>query len=288
MGVSIEVPGNYRIAAQLEAFQAQQPVTYKIIAKRPSGDASLIKVGDLDPGEPAGIETDVYLEPGDSETKKLRSQASASDNHLLDDYLQSVRQAETKIAAAQGWMNKPKASVDVAPLVDINDPSDLIGRTQLLMDLVPLVVQTDSSRVITVMVQDHAVVPKVEGVSADHHNLSHHGQDPTKIGQLEKIEAGIVGCFGSLLEQVKRPAEFGSRLLDNTTIVFGSNLGNANSHEARNLPIFLAGGGYDHGRYVDLRKVHDQPLCNLFVRLMQDAGIEMDAFGQSNGRLTWT
>ena len=89
-------------------------------------------------------------------------------------------------------MNKPKASVDVAPLVDINDPSDLIGRTQLLMDLVPLVVQTDSSRVITVMVQDHAVVPKVEGVSADHHNLSHHGQDPTKIGQLEKIEAGIV------------------------------------------------------------------------------------------------
>ena len=66
MGVSIEVPGNYRIAAQLEAFQAQQPVTYKIIAKRPSGDASLIKVGDLDPGEPADIETDVYLEPGDS------------------------------------------------------------------------------------------------------------------------------------------------------------------------------------------------------------------------------
>lgn len=223
-----------------------------------------------------------------SETKKLRSQASASDNHLLDDYFQSVRQAETKIAAAQGWMNKPKASVDVAPLVDINDPSDLIGRTQLLMDLVPLVVQTDSSRVITVMVQDHAVVPKVEGVSADHHNLSHHGQDPTKIGQLEKIEAGIVGCFGSLVEQVKRPAEFGSRLLDNTTIVFGSNLGNANSHEARNLPIFLAGGGYLHGRYVDLRKGHDQPLCNLFVRLMQDAGIEMDAFGQSNGRLTWT
>lgn len=66
MGVSIEVPGNYRIAAQFEAFQAQQPVTYKIIAKRPSGDASLIKVGDLDPGESADIETDVYLEPGDS------------------------------------------------------------------------------------------------------------------------------------------------------------------------------------------------------------------------------
>ncbi len=64
--------------------------------------------------------------------------------------------------------------------------------------------------------------------------------------------------------------------------------GNANSHEAKNLPIFLAGGGYKHGQYVDLRKVHDQPLCNLFVRLLQDFGIEMDSFGQSNGRLTWT
>jgi hypothetical protein len=223
-----------------------------------------------------------------SETRKLRSQASASDNHLLDDYFQSVRQAETKIAAAQGWMDKPKPSVDVEPPVDISDPSDLIGRTQLLMDLVPLVSQTDSSRVITVMVQDHVVVPKVEGVSSDHHNLSHHGQDPSKIGQLEKIEAGIVRCFGSLLAQLKRPAEFGTRLLDNTTIVFGSNLGNANAHEAKNLPIFLAGGGYEHGRYVDLRNDHDQPLCNLFVRLMQDCGIEMDTFGQSNGRLTWT
>lgn len=223
-----------------------------------------------------------------SETKKLRSQASASDNHLLEDYFQSVRQAEMKIAAAQGWMDKPKPTVDAEPPTDLSDPSDLIGRTQLLMDLVPLALQTDSSRVITVTVQDHAVVPKVEGVSADHHNLSHHGQDPTKIGQLERIEAGIIGCFGRLLEQLKRPSEFGSRLLDNTTIVFGSNLGNANAHEAKNLPIFLAGGGYDHGRYVDLRNAHDQPLCNLFVRLMQDAGIKAEAFGQSTGRLTWT
>lgn len=222
-----------------------------------------------------------------SETKKLRGEASATDNHLLDDYFQSVRQAENMITAAQGWMGQAKPNVTVKPPTDIDDPADLIGRTQLLMDLVPLILQTDSSRVISVMVQDHAVVPKVEGVSADHHNLSHHGQDRSKIGQLEKIEAGIVGCFGSLLEQVKRPTEFGSRLLDNTTIVFGSNLGNASSHEAKNLPIFLAGGGYDHGRYVDLRKDHDQPLSSLYVRLLQDCGIEMDTFGQSNGRLTW-
>ena len=66
MGMGIEVPGIYRIVAQLEAFQAKQPVTYKIIVKRSSGDASLIKVGDIEPRETADIETDVYLEPGDS------------------------------------------------------------------------------------------------------------------------------------------------------------------------------------------------------------------------------
>ncbi|QDV82166.1 DUF1552 domain-containing protein [Planctomycetes bacterium TBK1r] len=223
-----------------------------------------------------------------SETKKLRSEASASDNHLLDDYFHSVRQAETKITAVQGWMDKTKPVVDVNPPQDIADPADLIGRTQLLMDLVPLIVQTDTSRVITVMVQDHYVVPKVEGVSGNHHNLSHHGQDPSKIDQLAKIEAGIVGCFGSLLEQIKRPAESGTRLLDNTSIVFGSNLGNANAHEAKNLPIFVAGGGYDHGQYVDLRRDHDLPLCNLFVRLLQDTGIESVRFGQSTGTLTWS
>ncbi len=222
-----------------------------------------------------------------SETERLRTEASTSDNHLLDDYFQSVRQAEKKITAVQGWMDRPKPVVDVEVPTDINDPADLIGRTQLLMDLVPLILQTDSSRTITVMVQDHYVVPKVEGVSGNHHNLSHHGQDPSKIGQLAKIEAGIVRCSGSLLDQVKRPTESGMRLLDNTSILFGSNLGNANAHEAKNLPIFLAGGGYDHGQFVDLRKDHDLPLCNLFVRLLQDAGIESDRFGQSTGALTW-
>lgn len=222
-----------------------------------------------------------------TETKKLRNRSSASDNHLLDDYFESIRQAEKKLSAAQSWMKKPKPTVNRKPLLDISDPADLIGRTQLIMDLVPLIVQTDSTRVIAATVQDHAVVPKIEGVTGDHHNLSHHGKDPSKIDQLEKIEAGIIRCFGSLLEQLKRSSEFGSCLLDHTTIVFGSNLGNANSHEAKNLPIFLAGGGYHHGRYVTMRKDHDQPLCNLYVRLLQDCGIEMDSFGQSTGRLTW-
>ncbi len=138
------------------------------------------------------------------------------------------------------------------------------------------------------MVQDHYVVPKIEGVTGNHHNLSHHGQDPGKIEQLQRIESGIVGCFGDLLTKMKSGVELGFTLLDNTSIVFGSNLGNANAHDARNMPIFLAGGGYDHGRFIDMKRAEDTPLSNLFVRLLQDAGIELDSFGQSTTKLSWS
>lgn len=220
-----------------------------------------------------------------SQARKLKAKTSVADNHLLNDYFESVRQAELNIGSVQGWMEKPKPKVEAKQPTDINDRADIIGRTQLLVDLVPLIVQTDSSRVITIMIQDHYVVPKVKGVTGNHHNLSHHGQDDEKIEQLQKIEREIVECYGSLLAQMKAKTESGSTLLDSTSILFGSNLGNANAHHARNLPIFLAGGGFKHGSYIKQKK--ETPLCNLFVSMLNQAGIEKDSFGQSNGSLTW-
>jgi len=220
-----------------------------------------------------------------SQAKKLKRKASAEDNHLLGDYFESVRQAEKNIEAAKGWMNKPKPKVDADQPADINDKADMIGRTRLLMDLVPLIVQTDSSRVISIMVQDHYVVPKVEGVTGNHHNLSHHGQDDGKIDQLEKIEGGIVGCYADLLGKMKEKTEGNNSLLDNTSILFGSNLGNANAHHANNLPIFLAGGGFKHGQY--RKQKQGTPLCNLFVNMLNNLGTETESFGTSDGSLSF-
>ena len=219
-----------------------------------------------------------------SQTRTLRRKASSTDNHLLDDYFDSVRKAETNITEMESWMDIPKPKIDARSPSDIPDHADITGRAQLLMDLVPLIVQSDSSRVVSVMIQDHFVVPKVEGVTGNHHNLSHHGQDPEKIGQLQKIETEIVTCFGSLLSQLKSRSESGSTLLDNTSILFGSNLGNANAHHARNLPIFLAGGGFKHGRYV----AHEAgtPLCNLFVTMLNNMGLQTESFGYSTGVLS--
>jgi hypothetical protein len=222
-----------------------------------------------------------------AQAKKLQRSASRSDNKQLDEYYESVRKAEKDLAEVQAWMAKPKPKVDASPPDDIRDKRNLVGRTQLLMNMVPLILQTDSSRVVTVMVQDHYSVPQVEGVSLEHHNLSHHGRDKAKIEQLKKIESALVKCFGSLLTQLKAKKEGADTLLGNTSVLFGSNLGNANSHDPRNLPIFLAGGGYKHGRYVARKKDDTAPLCNLFVTMLNRMGLETESFAQSNGALSW-
>ena len=128
-------------------------------------------------------------------------------------------------------------------------------------------------------------VPKVDGVSVDHHNLSHHGKDPEKIRQLELIETEQFRTFGSLIAGLKDKEEAGGRLIDRTSVVFGSNLGNANAHDWHNLPVVLAGGGFKHGRHVAYDKENNTAFANLFLTLLQKQGIEVDKFGSSTGTL---
>lgn len=220
-----------------------------------------------------------------AELKRMQKGVSASDVDLLDEYFESVRDAERNIAVAQGWMDQPKPTIPNERPSDIKSKADIVGRVQLLMDLIPLIVQTDSSRIITVMIQDHNVVPQIAGVEGNHHNLSHHGMDEDKIRQLRSVESQLIGCFASLLTQMKATREAGGTLLQQTSVMFGSNLGNANMHNTRNLPILLAGGGFPHGRFVE--HAEDKALSNLFVTMLQRLGIEAEAFGQSTGTLTW-
>ena len=79
--------------------------------------------------------------------------------------------------------------------------NDLIGRIELMLNLIPLILQTDSSRVVSLMIQDHGVVPQIAGISKDQHGLSHHGQDATNIAQLKIIETEIIKRFGNLLTE---------------------------------------------------------------------------------------
>ena len=131
------------------------------------------------------------------------------------------------------------------------------------------------------MVSGRNDVPPVPGVSIDHHNLSHHGQDPEKIKQLKLIEDAEMKAFASLLSGLKAKTEGAGALLDRTTVLFGSNLGNANSHDTLNLPILVAGGRFKHGQHLAFDAKNNVPLSNLFVSLLQGMGMEADKFGTS-------
>jgi hypothetical protein len=72
---------------------------------------------------------------------------------------------------------------------------------------------------------------------------------------------------------------------DQTSVLFGSNLGNANAHDPSNLPIILAGGGYAHGRYMAGDESNNTPLCNLFVNLLDNIGVPTESFATSTGKV---
>lgn len=146
-----------------------------------------------------------------------------------------------------------------------------------------MALRTDSTRTVTFQLSGMNAVPKIAGVSHDWHNLSHHGKDPDKIDELKLIEEAEFDTFNEFLGKLRGVAEEQSTLLDNTVVLFGSNLGNASSHSWRNLPVIVAGGGYRHGSYVAHDEQNNVPLANLFVSIAQQVGVPIEQFGSSTG-----
>lgn len=220
------------------------------------------------------------------QARSLQSQLGADDRQKLDEYLTSIRELELRLATDERWLRTPKPRVTAESPKDISNRSDLIGRTRLLFDLAHLAVQTDSTRLITIMLAGATSVPPIPGVTQGHHDLSHHGKDPGKLAQLQLIETECMKLMKDLLTKLKQSREESATLLDRTMVYMGSNLGDASSHSNRNLPILLAGGGFKHGQHLAFDPQSPPPLCNLYVSMLQRLGIEVDKFNTSQGRLT--
>lgn len=221
-----------------------------------------------------------------SQAAALRSSLGVNDREKLDEYMTSVRDLERRLLNDEQWCKRPKPQVDATPPVDIANASDLIGRTKLLFDLTHLALKTDSTRLVTIMMQGSTNAPPIPGVSLGHHDLSHHGKDPHKLEQLKLIEVETMKTIGELLAKLKQSQEDESNLLERTTVFLGSNLGDASSHSVKNLPVLLAGGGFRHGQHLAFDPDNPPPLCNLYVSMLQRLGIETDRFANSTGTLT--
>ncbi|MEI6236090.1 MAG: DUF1552 domain-containing protein [Planctomycetota bacterium] len=219
------------------------------------------------------------LDTVNGEAKKLRSDLGKRDQDKLDQYLTSVRDLESRLVESQDWVTKPKPKVSATAPKDIADSKDISGRSKLMNDVIVLALQTDSTRTVTFKLSGMNQVPIVQGVSHDWHNLSHHGQDPAKIEELKLIELAEFHALRDFLAKLKSVQENGRSLLDNTNVLFGSNLGNASAHDTHNLPLILAGGGFKHGQHLAFDQKNNLPLSNLFVQLLHRMGVETDRFG---------
>jgi len=215
------------------------------------------------------------------EANKLERDLGPRDREKLEEYLAAVRNLESRLQQSQGWTKKPKPRVDAKPPTDVADRNEAIEQQRLMYDMMVLALQTDSTRTITFQLSGLNAVPVIPGVKTDWHNLSHHGKDPAKIDELKLIEEAEFAAFNEFLTKLKAIEENGKSLLDHTAVLFGSNLGNASSHDWHNVPVLLAGGGYKHAGHIARDTQNNTPLANLFVSLAQRMGVETDRFGSS-------
>ncbi len=217
--------------------------------------------------------------------KRLEKSSDPQDRARLDQYFQSVRELEGRLERSIAWENRPKPKVDYPMPKDIADANEVVARSRLMFDLVRLALQTDSTRVVTLSLSTFSVVPHVPGVKNETHGLTHHGNEPDKIAELRKIEEAQLAVFGEMLSAFRETRETGGNLLDRTQVLYGSCLGNANSHSNQNLPLILAGGGFRHGQNLSFDTVNNTPLANLYVSMLQNLGVEADKFATSTGTL---
>jgi len=221
-----------------------------------------------------------------AEAKKLGTGLGTEDRGKLDEYSTSVRDLEKRLAQDEIWFKKPKPKVDAKQPTDIQQAADLLGRTKLIFDLTHLALETDSTRLITIMLGGSTHAPPIPGVNLGHHDLSHHGKDPSKLAQLKIVELETMKTFRDLLGKLKATKEEGASLLDRTTIFLGSNLGDGSSHAVKNMPVLVAGGGFKHGQHLAFDPQNPPPLCNLFVSMLQRLDLPIDKFSSSTGTLT--
>ena len=215
-----------------------------------------------------------------AEAVDLSKRINSEDRDKLDEYFSSIRDVEKKLQTRRLWADKPKPDAPFEKPANTNTVDDL----PMLYELIALALQTDSTRVATLEIGG-SFLPQNLGINKSYHSMSHHGNDEEVIANLLTLETYQLEQFSKFISRLaKMKSEQGS-LLDSTAVLFGSGMGNGSSHTNTDLPIILAGGGYESGEFkkVESKGINKTPLSNLFVDIAQRTGVETDAFGPSTG-----
>jgi hypothetical protein len=244
--------------------------------------------GDADRLDPAALAKQrvrqrSILDAISSEMSGLKKDIGPADRVKLDEYADSLRDIERRLAITDKLtahnidMRRPAGPPDSYP--------DFI---KMMFDLQVVALQADMTRVWTFMLAQEATnqdYPEI-GWPFSHHLTSHHGGNPEKLAAMAKINRHHVDLFSTFIAKLDNIQEGNNSLLDNCAIMYGSSLGDADRHMQVDLPILLMGGsamGFKPGRHVKLPE--DTPLSNLYLTMLDKAGVIVDKMGDSTGEL---
>jgi len=212
----------------------------------------------------------------------LQRKLAAGDKAKLDEYLTGVRELERQIEHAESFASQ---------LPDVEAPSgipeDYTAHIRLMYDLMAMAYQTDTTRIATFLVAHDGSNRSFNNIDVPdgHHYLSHHRNDAAKIEKLAKIDRYYVEQFGYFVNKLAGMREGNGTVLDNSMIVFGGAHSDGNAHDHVNLPVVIAGragGKLETGRHLNFG---GKPMTNLYLSLLDRAGVKADRLGDSTGRL---
>lgn len=212
-----------------------------------------------------------------SDAEALAQKLGKTDKVKLEEYLDSVRDLELRVEAES-----------TAPACDLGsfDPNypDYATQVRLMCDIIVKAMQCDRTRAITFMMEnggsgrDFGFI----GAPGGHHNISHHNSEQANFDKLKIIDRWEVEQLAYLLEQLKASPEGEGSVLDNSVVMFGSEIEDGNTHAHRNMPVLLAGGlggTIETGRHLAYDEV---PLDNLFLALGQRLGLDITTYGDNS------
>lgn len=217
-----------------------------------------------------------------AQVSDLQSKVGSKDRSTVGDYLDSVREIERRIQKAAATQKPPEPGQAPVPA---GIPDSYEEHVKMMYDLLVLAYRANVTRVTTYMVAretSNRSYPQI-GVPDAHHEISHHQNVPDAIKKNVKIQIYHMGLFAQFLEKMRATPDGDGSLLDNSIVLFGSNMSNSNLHDHFPLPNLVIGGGFKGGRHI---KYPDRtPMTNLLLTLLDKAGVKLEKLGDSTGKI---
>lgn len=236
------------------------------------------------------------------DARSLQGRLGFGDRRKMEEYFEGLRSIEKRIEQAgrdahshhqDAFKDNPPAEGRYSdlPKVIVPDgrgiPSTFSEHVTLMLDILTLAFQTDTTRVATFLFsyeKSGRSYPEIQVGS--HHSISHHQKKPENYERLTRINTLHLELFARMLDRMSRTWEGETTLLDNVLLCYGSGISDGNKHNHDDLPIVLAGGGggaFRGGRHLKLGK--KTPICNLYLEMAARAGADLKKFGDSTGPL---